>query len=144
MDDMTGEALRAMNAQVCGMEDSIVSLTVDGNTVTAVDANGDAVFTHEYAYADTVENAIEGAPMFVFRTDDADAGKYTYLCLTQPAVASDEGSVIDNFNLRYAEADYEALFAEDYAGPTCVLVSGDTTIENMEYTIRLIYTGSAE
>ena len=82
--------------------------------------------------------------MFMFRTDDADAGKYTYLCLTQPAVASDEGGVIDNFNLRYAEADYEALFAEDYAGPTCVLVSGDTTIENMEYTIRLIYTGSAE
>ena len=36
------------------------------------------------------------------------------------------------------------LFTEDYAGPTCVLVSGDTTIENMEYTIRLIYTGSAE
>lgn len=50
MEDMTGEALRAMNAQVCGMEDGIVSLTVDGNTVTAVDANGDAVFTHEYAY----------------------------------------------------------------------------------------------
>ena len=143
MDDMTGEALRAMNAQVCGMEDGIVSLTVDGSTVTAVDANGDAVFAHEYAYADTVENAIEGAPMFVFRTAAA-AGKYTYLCLTQPAVASDEGGVIDNFNLRYAEADYEALFAEDYAGPTCVLVSGDTTIENMEYTIRLIYTGSAK
>ena len=46
--------------------------------------------------------------------------------------------------MSHAEADYEALFAEDYAGPTCVLVSGDTTIENMEYTIRLIYTGSAE
>ena len=39
---------------------------------------------------------------------------------------------------------YETLFAEDYAGPTSVLVSGDTTIEHMEYTIRLIYTGSAE
>ena len=144
MDDMTGEALRAMNAQVCGMEDGIVSLTVDGSIITTVDAEGGTVFAHEYAYVDTVENAIEGAPMFVFRTDDADAGKYTYLCLTQPAVASDEGGVIDNINLRYAKADYEALFAEDYAGPTCVMVSGDTTIENMEYTIRLIYTGSAE
>ena len=144
MDDMTGEALRAMNAQVCGMEDGIVSLTVDGSTITAVNAEGEAVFAHEYTYVDTVENAIEGAPMFVFKTDDADAGKYIYLCLTQPAVASDEGGVIDNFNLRYAEADYEALFAENYAGPTCVLVSGDTTVEDMEYTIRLIYTGSAE
>ena len=142
MDDMTGEALRAMNAQVCGMEDGIVSLTVDGSTITAVDAEGGTVFAREYAYVEKVEIAIEGAPIFVFRT--AAAGKYTYLCLTQPAVASDEGGVIDNFNLRYAEADYEALFAEDYAGPTCVLVSGDTTIENMEYTIRLIYTGSAE
>ena len=36
MEDMTGEALRAMNAQVCGMEDGIVSLTVDGSTITAV------------------------------------------------------------------------------------------------------------
>jgi hypothetical protein len=144
MEDMTGETLRAMNAQVCGMEDGIVSLTVDGSIITTVDAEGGTVFAHEYAYVDTVENAIEGAPMFVFRTDDADAGKYTYLCLTQPAVASDEGGVIDNFNLRYAEDDYEALFAEDYAGPTCVMVSGDTTIENMEYTIRLIYTGSGE
>lgn len=33
MDDITGEALRAMNAQVCGMEDGIVSLTVDGSTI---------------------------------------------------------------------------------------------------------------
>ena len=144
MEDMTDDMLRAMNAQVCGMEDGIVSLTVDGSTITAVDAEGGTVFAHEYTYVETVESAIEGAPMFVFRTDDADAGKYTYLCLTQPAVASDEGGVIDNFNLRYAEDDYEALFAEDYAGPTCVLVSGDTTIENMEYTIRLIYTGSGE
>ena len=78
MEDMTGDMLRAMNAQVCGMEDGIVSLTVDGNTITAVNAEGEAVFAHEYTYVDTVENAIEGAPMFVFRTDDADAGKYTY------------------------------------------------------------------
>jgi len=106
MDDMTGDMLRAMNAQVCGMEDGIVSLTVDDSTITAVNAEGEAVFAHEYTYVNTVEDAIEGAPMFVFRTDDADAGKYTCLCLTQPAVASDEGGVIDNFNLRYAEADY--------------------------------------
>ena len=76
MDDMTGEALRAMNAQVCGMEDGIVSLTVDGSTITAVDAEDGTVFAHEYTYVDTVENAIEGAPMFVFRTDDADAGAF--------------------------------------------------------------------
>ena len=50
MEDMTGEALRAMNAQVCGMEDGIVSLTVDGSTITAVNAEGEAVFAHEYTY----------------------------------------------------------------------------------------------
>ena len=144
MDDMTGEMLRAMNAQVCGMEDGIASLSFDGDTVIAANAEGETVFFHEYAYVETVGNAIEGAPMFVFKTDDTDAGKYAYLCMTQPAVASDEGGVIGNFNLRYAESDYEALFAEDYAGPTCVLVSGDTTVVDMEYTIRLIYTGSAE
>lgn len=52
--------------------------------------------------------------------------------------------MIDHFNLRYTDSDYEALFAEDCAGLPRVPVSGDTTIENMEYTIRLIYTGSAE
>ena len=43
MEGMTGEALRAMNAQVCGMEDGIVSLTVDGSTITAVNAEGEGL-----------------------------------------------------------------------------------------------------
>ena len=138
MEGLDGPALKALNAQMCGMEDGIVSLAFSEESISAMDANG------EVALVDTLENAIEGAPLYVFRTEDNDAGKYTYLCLTLPAKASDEGGVITNFNLRYAEDDYKALAAENYAGVTCVLVSGETTVEDMEYTIRLIYTGSAE
>lgn len=53
-------------------------------------------------------------------------------------------SIITNFNLRYTEDNYKMLAIEDYAGVTCVMVSGETTVEDMEYSIRLIYTGSAE
>ncbi len=144
MEGLDGTTLKALNAQMCGMEDGIVSLDFSEESISAMDANGEVVFSYHYTLVDTLENAIEGAPLYVFRTEDHDSGKYTYLCLTLPAKASDEGGVITNFNLRYAEDDYKALAAEDYAGVTCVLVSGETTVEDMEYTIRLIYTGSAE
>ncbi len=144
MEDLDGPALRALNARMCGMEDGIVSLAFSEDSISAMDADNGVVFSHQYALVDTLENAIEGEPLYVFKTGDNTAGKYTYLCLTLPAKASDEGGVITNFNLRYAEDDYKTLAAEDYAGVTCVLVSGETTVEDMEYTIRLIYTGSAE
>ncbi len=144
MEDLDGPTLRALNAGMCGLEDRIVSLAFSEKLISALDANGGAVFSHQYTLIDTMENAVEGAPLYVFKTEDSNAGKYTYLCLTLPTKASDEGGVITNFNLRYTEDDYKSLAAEDYSGVTCVLVSGETTIEDMEYTIRLIYTGSAE
>lgn len=144
MEDLDGSTLRALNTGMCGMEDGIVSIAFSEKTISALDANGGAVFSCQYTLIDTMENAIEGAPLYVFKAEDSNAGKYTYLCLTLPTKASDEGGVITNFNLRYTEDDYKSLAAEDYAGVTCVLVSGETTMEDMEYTIRLIYTGSAE
>lgn len=144
IEDLDGPTLRALNAQMCGMEDGIVSLAFSEDSISAMNANGGVVFSYQYALVDTLENAIEGEPLYVFKTEDNAAGKYTYLCLTLPAKASDEGGIITNFNLRYAEDNYKMLAIEDYAGVTCVMVSGETTVEDMEYTIRLIYTGSAE
>lgn len=144
IENLDGEMLRAMNAQMCGFEDGIVALTVADNSVTASDESGNVVFSYTYSCIDTLENAIDGATAYVFETSDENAGKYHFLCMTLPDVASAEGGVITNFNLRYTEKDYKALFADEYEGVTCILVRGDTTLENMDYTIRLIYGGSAD
>ena len=87
---------------------------------------------------ETIENAVEGAPVYVYHAEDADAGEYSYICLTIPSVATNEGGVIANFNIRWTAEDYASLFAEDYQGPTGVLVWAETSIEDMDHTLRLI------
>lgn len=139
MDDLDGDGLKALNVQVCGLEDDIVDFEFDGNTITALDSRENIVFSNEYDYVTMIENAIEGAGVYVYRTEDSDAGKYTCLCLTLPAVESDEGGVMTYFRLRYAADNYEDLFAEDYSGTTGVMVDSSTSEEDLDYTIRLLY-----
>lgn len=139
MEDMDGATLKAMNAQVCGLPDGIVRLEFDGESVRALDAAGQTVFEHAYQYVAALPGALEEADVFVYHTEDADAGQFAYLCMTLPSVAAEEGGVITNFSLRYAEADYEALFAADYAGATGMLVAADTALSDVDYTIRLVY-----
>lgn len=141
--DLTGAGLKALNVQVCGLEDDIVRFEFDGSTVTAVNSEGGAVFSRPYTYVATIENAIEGAAVYVYQAEEPDAGKYTYLCMTAPAVESEEGGVMTYFRLRYAAADYEALFAEDYAGVTGVMVDSSVSEEELDYTIRLLYGAPA-
>lgn len=140
--ELTGDMLKAMNAQACGLAEDITTLSFDGDTITTSNAEGE-VFSRAYAYVETIEDAIEGAPIYVYHTDDPEAGDYAYICLTLPSVASDEGGVITNFNLRWAAEDYTSLFAEDYEGPTGVLVWAETPVEDVDYTLRLIYGSMA-
>lgn len=139
MDDLDGEGLKALNVQICGMEDDIVRLEFAEDNITAIDSTGEMVFSHKYNYTGTIDNAIEGAAVYVYRTDDSDADKYTYLCLTLPAVESDEGGIMTYFRFRYAAESYENLFSEDYNGITGVMVDAATPEEDLDYTIRLLY-----
>lgn len=69
--------------------------------------------------------------------------KISYLCMTAPAVESDEGGVMTYFRLRYLEDNYEEVFAEDYNGITGVMADRAATEEDLDYTIRLLYGAEA-
>lgn len=139
MDDLDGDGLKALNVQICGLEDDIVRFEFAEEEITAMDSAGKTVFSHKYNYIRTLDNAIEGAAVYIYKTDDSDAGQYTYLCLTLPDVEADEGGVMTYFRLRYAEESYEDLFSEDYNGITGVMVDASTPEEDLDYTIRLLY-----
>ncbi len=49
MEDLDGSTLRALNAGMCGMEDGIVSIAFSEKTISALDANGEAVFSYQYS-----------------------------------------------------------------------------------------------
>ena len=139
MEQLDAEGLKAMNIQVCGLEDDIAHFEFTDTTITATDSTGKTVFAHPYTYIETIDNAIEGDPVFVYKTDDSTAGKYTYLCITLPAIESDEGGVMRYFRLRYTADNYRDLFAENYAGVTGIIADGATSEEDLDYTIRLLY-----
>lgn len=144
MDDLDGDGLKALNVQICGLEDDIVRFEFAGDEITAMDSTGKTVFSHKYNYITTIGNAIEGAAVYVYKTDDSDADKYTCLCLTLPDVESDEGGIMTYFRLRYAAENYEDLFSEDYDGVTGVMVDASTPEEDLDYTIRLLYGAEAD
>ena len=52
----------------------VAKMTVEGNTISGVDADGNEIFRHEYTAMD-VEN--ENGFLF-YQTADADAGQFTY------------------------------------------------------------------
>lgn len=139
MDDLDGDGLKALNVQICGLEDDIVRLEFAEDKISAMDSTGNTVFSHKYSYITTIDNAIEEGTVYVYKTDDSDADKYTCLCLTLPTVESDEGGIMTYFRLRYAAENYEDLFSEDYNGVTGVMVDASTSEEDLDYTIRLLY-----
>ena len=139
MEQLDAEGLKAMNVQICGLEDDIAHFEFTDTTITATDSTGKTVFSHPYTYLETIDNAMEGDPVYVYKTDDSDAGKYTYLCLTLPAVESDEGGVMRYFRLRYSADNYRDLFAENFDGVTGIIADGATSEKDLDYTIRLLY-----
>lgn len=72
----------------------------DGNRVTGLDSDGEEVFSHEYAYVTTLENSIA---CYAYKTEDEDAGEFTYLCL-----APDTPATTYHIEFRYGD-DLEAL-----------------------------------
>lgn len=70
----------------CFFENGIKTITVDGATISGADANGNEVFSHEYTYVEDIDAQHGGEVLenyfHVFKTDDADAGEYTYFFFT--------------------------------------------------------------
>lgn len=84
----------------CYFLGGVRQLVFDGNKVTGVGEDGQEVFSHEYTYVTELENSIA---RYVYKTEDADAGEFTYLCL-----APDTPDTTYHIELRYG-GDLDAL-----------------------------------
>ena len=64
----------------CYFIEGVSQFTFDGHTISGVDAEGNQIFSHEYAYAGdcAIGGMMEG---FLYETQDADAGSFTYFLL---------------------------------------------------------------
>lgn len=91
----------------CFFINGVSQFVFNGNQVTGLDADGNEVFSHEYAYVKTLENSIA---CYAYKTEDADAGEFTYLCL-----APDTPATTYHIEFRYG-SDLDAL-DQLYEGP---------------------------
>lgn len=100
----------------CFFENGIARLTVNGNVVSGTDAEGHELFRHAYAYAEDRTVTFFGqempAVMHIYKTEDADAGAFTYF-----AFADDTLAETQHIEFRYgASLDHIADYSEgEYA-----------------------------
>ena len=69
-------------------------------SLTGLDADGNEVFSHEYTYVEEIPDVIA---CHVYKTEDTDAGEFTYLCLSDDSPAETY-----HIEFRYGD-DVEAL-----------------------------------
>lgn len=86
----------------CFFINGVSQITFDGSKISGVDKDGKTVFSHEYKYVQdlTLSGMMDG---FLYKTDDADAGKFTYFFLLP-----DTPSSTYHIEFRYG-SDIEAL-----------------------------------
>ena len=99
----------------CYLENGLASVTVNGDVISGVDAEGNEIFRHAYHYLQNVDVTFFGQPtgtqMRVYETEDADAGMFTYFAFTDDTIAETQhvefryGETLENMG-SYTEGDY--------------------------------------
>ena len=121
----------------CYFTEGVDKFVFDGNTVTGLDADGNEVFSHSYTYVQELPEAIS---CYAYKTDDADAGKFTYICL-----APDTPDTTFHIEFRYGD-DLEALgqmYEGKYAFWQAAGMLEDADDEMIENCIELFCTENA-
>ena len=130
------EAIEAYTADPDSMQfncyflGGVKKMTVEGNTISGVDADGSEVFRHTYSPID-----VENENGFIFyQSDDADAGQFTYFAFSPDTMA-------DTYHLefRYAENldDLQSWFEGAYAYWNVGAIAEDYTEEQILAAINL-------
>lgn len=117
----------------CYFLGGMVKMTVEGNRISGVDAEGNEVFSHEY----TLQN-IENENGFLFyKTDDADAGMFTWFAFSPDTMATTW-----HLEFRYAEdeADLESWFTGNYSYWNAAGIAENYTEEEINSAIELFAT----
>ena len=99
----------------CFFENGIAKLIVNGNVISGIDAEGSVLFRHAYAFVRDETVTFFGqempAQMHVYKTEDADAGMFTYFAFADDTLAETQhiefryGSSLENI-ASYSEGDY--------------------------------------
>ena len=130
------EAIEAYTADPDSMQfncyflGGVKKMTVEGNTISGVDADGSEVFRHTYSPID-----VENENGFIFyQSDDADAGQFTYFAFSPDTMA-------DTYHLefRYAENldDLQSWFEGAYAYWNVGAIAENYTEEQILAAINL-------
>ncbi len=87
----------------CYFENDIKTITVDGNVISGADDEGNEIFSHEYSYVEDID-ALHGEDILenyfhVFKTEDEDAGEFTYFVFTNDTPAGEY-----HIEFRYGES----------------------------------------
>lgn len=118
----------------CYFLGGVAKMTIEGNTISGVDANGNEIFRHEYAPIE-VENNENG--FLFYQSQDAESGQFTYFAFSPDTMA-------DTYHLefRYAEdtADLMSWFEGAYAYWNVGAIAEDYTEEEITAAITLFVT----
>ena len=114
----------------CYFLGGVAKMTIEGNTISGVDADGNEIFRHEYAPIE-VENNENG--FLFYQSQDAESGQFTYFAFSP-----------DTYHLefRYAEdtADLLSWFEGAYAYWNVGAIAEDYTEEEITGAITLFGT----
>ncbi len=111
----------------------VKKMTIEGNRITGVDADGNEVFSHTYTAMD-----VENENGFIFyKSDDEQSGQFTYF-----AFSPDTMDTTWHLEFRYAEdeADLQDWFTGNYAYWNVGAIAEDYTDEVITSTINLFAT----
>lgn len=99
----------------CSFLADLAEFTVDGSTISGVDADGNELFSHTYHYVEDAEITYMGQGLgayhHIYESDDADSGAFTYFAFTDDTTAATYhlefryGESLENLS-DYTEGDY--------------------------------------
>ena len=99
----------------CFFENGLAKVTVNGSVISGVDAEGNELFRHAYAYQTDIPVTYLGEEMptslHVYRTEDTDAGMFTYFAFSDDTLAETQhtefryGETLENMG-SYTEGPY--------------------------------------
>ena len=99
----------------CYFENGVAKFTIAGDEISGVDAEGNELFRHAYAYVDDMTVTYLGQEMenylHIFKTEDADAGIFTYFAFSDDTLAETQhiefryGETLDDM-ANYSEGQY--------------------------------------
>ena len=143
---LTGDMLQQMMMQGYSMSSFVDEVQVEGNRITGR-KDGTELFSHEYAKAELIDDPaiMGGVRVHVFHTEEANAGEYTWLLLTEPQKVEKDGASYTTFNLVCTQKDdYHTLFdmenGQNEPVAVCALIEKDVTAEGLALAINNFFS----